>query len=115
VSWDNVGNLYGLDNFDRVWRVYSPPGSNAATTVAISPLVVDNPPLAPILNAVSYANGKFTLDLTGRTNVSYVVEASSSFSGWLPVATNISYVCPTRTITVNAPPPRNFYRAYPLP
>jgi hypothetical protein len=114
VAWDNAGNLYDLDKSDRVWRVYSPPGSNAATTVAVSPLVVDLPPLAPILNALGYANGKFTLDLIGRTNVSYVVEASFEFQGWQPVATNVSQVCPTRTITVNVPLNKSFYRAYPL-
>lgn len=115
VAWDNAGNLYDLDNSDRVWRVFSPPGSNAATTVAVSPLVVDNPPLAPILGAVSRANGKFTLDLIGRTNVNYVIETSFDFHGWTPVATNISQVCPTRSITVTAPLSQSFYRAYPLP
>ncbi len=35
VAWDNVGNLYALDTFTNVWRVYSPPGTNQATTVSV--------------------------------------------------------------------------------
>jgi hypothetical protein len=114
VAWDNVGNLYDLDNTASFWRVYSPPGSNAATTVALAPLLVDLPPLRPILSAVSYANNQFTLALTGRTNVNYVVQASQDYQAWTAVATNISHDCPTRPITVSAPQGRNFYRAYPV-
>jgi hypothetical protein len=36
VDWDNAGNLYTVDNYDSASRVYSPPGSNAATTVALA-------------------------------------------------------------------------------
>lgn len=115
VAWDQVGNLYDLDRSESLWRVYSPPGSNAASTVATGPLLVSLPPLRPILQALGHANGQFTLALTGRTNASYVIEAAPGFGGWTPVATNGASACPTRVVTVSAPLNQSFYRAYPLP
>jgi hypothetical protein len=32
VCFDNVGNLYDLDNAAHIWRAYSPPGPNQSTT-----------------------------------------------------------------------------------
>jgi hypothetical protein len=33
--FDNVGNLYGANATDNYWKVWSPPGPNTATTVAV--------------------------------------------------------------------------------
>ncbi len=35
VAFDNVGNLYGANASDNYWRVWSPPGPNTNTTVAV--------------------------------------------------------------------------------
>ena len=35
VAFDNVGNLYGANASDNYWRVWSPPGANTNTTVAV--------------------------------------------------------------------------------
>ncbi len=113
VAWDNVGNLYDVDNYEGLWRVYSPPGSNAAVTVALAPLRVTEPPLAPILQAVDRVGSEFRFTLTGRTNVNYVIQASTDFTDWIAVATNGPAVCSTRLITVNATAERSFYRATP--
>jgi hypothetical protein len=118
VAWDNVGNLYFLDRAVLLWRAFSPPGSNAASTVATAPLLVSEPPLEPILQAISHAGGVFKLALTGRTNVTYVVEAVPEItsSAWAPVATNNPpHACPTRTIEIGATGTQRYYRARPAP
>ena len=35
VDWDAVGNVYLVDEYYGVWRAYSPPGANQATTLAL--------------------------------------------------------------------------------
>jgi len=114
VAWDNAGNLYDLDNYDSTWRVYSPPGSNAAATVAPYVIHVTDPPVAAILEAAGHTNGQFHLTLTGRTNLTYVVEASPDFQQWTPVATNPPAGCASRSLSISAPGARSFYRAWPL-
>jgi hypothetical protein len=111
VEWDNVGNLYVCDNWDSIWRVFSPPGANQATTVAIQTLEAGMPPLGPVLRPLSQANGQFLFTLSGRTNIDYVVEGSTDLHSWTPVLTN-NDICATRLIGVNAPQSRQFYRAF---
>ncbi|HZV36465.1 MAG TPA: hypothetical protein VFB72_17950 [Verrucomicrobiae bacterium] len=36
IAFDNVGNLYGANVSDNYWRVWSPPGPNTNTTVAVA-------------------------------------------------------------------------------
>jgi hypothetical protein len=40
AAWDNVGNLYGASPTLNVWRVWSPPGTNTNTTVAMAQVIV---------------------------------------------------------------------------
>jgi len=110
VAWDNVGNLYVLDNFASVWRVYSPPGSNAATTIAPMTVQVAPPPAPPTLTAPGYSAGQFQFTLNGQANVTYVIEASTNLSDWSPVTTNTS-ASAIRPIAVSAPNVRSYYRA----
>ena len=111
VAWDNVGNLYVCDNWDSIWRVYSPPGANQATTVAIQILEAGMPPLAPVLRPLSYANSQFLFMLSGRTNIDYVIEGSADLRSWARVLTN-NDICATRLVVVSAPQSRQFYRAF---
>jgi hypothetical protein len=43
AAWDNVGNLYGASTTRHLWRVWSPPGTSANTTVAVAQVVVPLP------------------------------------------------------------------------
>jgi len=106
VAWDNVGNVYTADDDGSVWRVYSPPGTNFATTVAIPQVQVSLP---VILTAPSYHAAQFQFTLNGQANVSYVILSSTNLQTWTPVATNVSPNA-TRLITVSAPERRSFYR-----
>lgn len=115
VAWDNVGNLYVCDNYASVWRAYSPPGANTNTTVAPQILEVSPPPLRPYLQAVDHNSGQFRFTLCGRTNVDYVIVASTNLldglQTWTPVLTNTDS-SPIRLISVNAPPDRRFFSAF---
>ena len=111
VAWDNVGNLYVCDTWDSYWRAYSPPGANQAATTGAQVLEVGVPPVGPVLSALSYSGGQFFFALGGRTNVDYVIEASTNLQTWFPVQTN-NDPCATRVIPVNGPPSKRFFRAY---
>ncbi len=110
VAWDNVGNLYVCDNWDSVWRVYSPPGANQASTVSVDALNAGEPPIRPLLHTVAYTNGQFLFTLRGRTNIFYVIEGSTNLQSWIPVLTNRDD-CATRLIVIDAPESWRFYRA----
>jgi hypothetical protein len=115
VAWDHVGNLYVCDNFASLWRAYSPPGANTNVTVAPQILEVAPPPLRPYLQAIAHDNGQFQFTLCGRTNVDYVIVASTNLleglQTWTPVLTN-NDSSPIRLISVNAPPDRRFFSAF---
>ncbi|MGC9941826.1 MAG: hypothetical protein ABSE48_08315 [Verrucomicrobiota bacterium] len=40
AAWDGVGNLYAASTTTNRWRVWSPPGANTNTTVAVARLIV---------------------------------------------------------------------------
>jgi hypothetical protein len=107
VAWDNVGNLYTIDNIDSTWRVYSPPGTNQATTTALVTIEIP-PPLT--LTAPSRTPGQFQFTLNGQANVSYIIQTSTNLVNWDPVVTNVSANA-TRVISVDAPGTMSFYRA----
>ncbi len=110
VSWDNAGNLYALDFSDSVWRVYSPPGSNYAKTVAVPIIQVLNALNAPQLIQVWTAAGQLNFTLMGQSNVTYVIQQSPDLATWTPVATNYSPAA-VRTISVSPADTQDFYRA----
>ena len=115
VAWDNVGNLYACDNWDSLWRAYSPPGANASTTIAPQVLEVGPPPLSPYLQAVGHQDGQFFFTLCGRTNTEYIIVAGTNvldpLHTWTPVLTNIDS-SPIRLLSVPAPPDRRYFCAY---
>ncbi len=110
VAWDNAGNVYTCDSYDFAWRIYSPPGSNQAVTVAVPAIQMGSPITAPSLTALSYSNGFITFLLNGQPNVTYIIQRSSTLFDWTPVATNTS-ASAVRVITVPAPPPYGMFRA----
>jgi hypothetical protein len=109
VAWDNVGNLYTADNDDNVWRVFSPPGTNQATTLAL-PTVQVVPITRPTLSAPSYSSGQFQFTLNGQANVTYIIQNSIDLRTWSPVATNSSTNA-SRVIIVSTSTNRSVYRA----
>jgi flagellar hook assembly protein FlgD len=110
VAWDNVGNLYTTDDTDSVLRIYSPPGTNQATTVAIPKVHIGIVLTPPVLNAPSYAAGQFSFTLNGQTDVSYIIQNSLDLKTWSPVVTNTS-ASAIRQISVSAAGNVNFFRA----
>jgi len=115
VDWDNAGNLYALESANSLWMVFSPPGTNQATTVALATVTVGSSTrIPPILSEPSYAAGQFHCFLTGEPDVTYVIEASTDLTNWVAVATSIPLVPPVakRPVTVNATNSLSFYRAY---
>jgi hypothetical protein len=112
VAWDNVGNLYTLDELAGVWRVYSPPGTNQATTVALQTIVA--PPGPPVLSVPFYSGGQFHFTLNGVANASYVIQTSTNLANWMPALTNVSANA-TRDISITASAGQTFYRAQIVP
>ena len=110
VAWDNAGNLYTCDNWDSVWRVYSPPGANSATTVALAHVQMLPPLIAPTLTNAVFSASEFQFTINGQSNVSYVILSSTNLVNWDAVATNTTSAA-TRSISLPATGTRVFYRA----
>jgi len=110
VAWDAVGNLYALDGTASMWRAYSPPGTNQATTVAVQQLQDFSALLAPQLSQPAMSN-QFTFLLCGQPYVTYAVQVSPDFVAWSTIATNYDSVS-NRVISLPLPSdPQDFYRA----
>jgi hypothetical protein len=73
-AWDAVGNVYCTEGSAgaQVWRAFSPPGTNQATTVAaVSIIVVSSPNLPPTFVAPP-ANTNFTINVGSVLTVTNV-------------------------------------------
>jgi hypothetical protein len=95
VAWDQVGNLYTTDLTAAVWRVYSPPGANLASTVAVPIIQVYDALTQPCLGAPAAPadpSGQFGFTLTGQANVAYLIQCSPDLLNWSPIATNYDTV-----------------------
>ncbi len=118
VAWDNVGNLYAVYGENGLsqsgWRVYSPPGSNQATTVAIPFIQVYNAITPPQLSQPVANLGQLNFTLTGQSNITYVIQQSPDLINWTPVATNFS-PSSIQPISVSPPDTQDFYRAVASP
>jgi hypothetical protein len=113
VAWDQAGNLYATDLKAAVWRAYSPPGANQATTTAVPIIQVYDSltrpwlgaPVAPVAPA-----SQFGFTLLGQSNVTYVIECSPDLVNWTPIATNYDIV-PVRAVTVPLAGDTSFFQA----
>jgi hypothetical protein len=115
VAWDNVGNLYALESANSLWMVFSPPGTNEATTVAVANVTVGSTThTPPILSEPYYTAGQFHFFLTGEPDVTYVIEESIDLKSWSAAQTSSPLVPPAakRPVTVNTTNALSFYRAY---
>jgi hypothetical protein len=121
VAWDNAGNLYALawnttssgpiDSIgEELWRVYSPPGSNQMTTVAVPVIQVLHELDPPQLLAPAAGDTQLTFTLAGQSNVTYIIDQSPDLTNWTPVATNYSPQ-PNRLVAIPFADAQDFYRA----
>ncbi len=110
VAWDNVGNLYSVDNYESIWRAFSPPGTNQATTLGLQTFqVIDK----PLLSSPSYDGLQFQALLSGETNFNYIIQSSTNLVDWSSVSTNYLTNL-NQVITLEAADPaicEQFYRA----
>jgi len=113
VDWDNAGNLYGGSQSASRWRVFSPPGTNEATTVGFTKIEVI-PPLQFTSTSVSggTATIKFVSD-PADTTAEFTLESAPTPAG--PFATaagaNITLVTPgVFQATAPISGPATFYR-----
>jgi len=115
VAWDNVGNVYALDIEASTCRVYSPPGTNQATTVCVANIEALSRLQPPQLaQALMTTNGESFM-LEGQSDVTYVVQLSTNLVDWSDVATNFDSV-PDRFISLpTTTDAQDFYRAVALP
>ncbi len=60
-GWDNVGNVYGGIG-THLWRAFSPPGANQATTPALESIQVATP---PTITSIALSSGTVTINFTG--------------------------------------------------
>ena len=69
-AWDAVGNVYYIDNIAAVWRAFSPPGTNQATTVALAKIQIGGTVsvTAPKITNISVAGGMVSIDFSAGTN-----------------------------------------------
>ncbi|MGD1083589.1 MAG: hypothetical protein ABSA47_02420 [Verrucomicrobiota bacterium] len=110
VAWDNAGNLYATDYGNGVWRVYSPPGTNQATTVAAAVVQVYDTLAQPLLCAPQVCSGQFGFTLQGQSNVTYVIQSSPDLITWTNAATNYDPGA-DRAIQLPVPAGPAFYQA----
>jgi hypothetical protein len=82
------------------------------TTLPISFTISSGQPAAPQLQVLSGAGGQLVFQLSGDTNVAYVVQTSTDLMTWIPVSTN---TLPGGTLILTNPivpgPFQEFWRA----
>lgn len=108
LSWDRAGNLYVVDATDSVWRMFSPPGPNESTTVAIARVNVTGSSSATAITGVALSGGNVTLTIQGQPNVTYNIIGSTNFGNWQVVATSPAGAA-VRTVTFPAPSSDRFF------
>jgi hypothetical protein len=112
-AWDAVGNLYYIDNYLGVWRAWSPPGANQATTVAVPKFEIVQP---VTIKQLGVSGGTVTIDFLGSASDSAaaftLLSASEVTGSFNPAAgANISQVSPgVFRATVPTSGPAQFYR-----
>jgi hypothetical protein len=85
VAFDNVSNVYGCSRSTNLWRVWSPPGGNTNTTLAVAQVVITAPFKITSIKAVPTGGGcsSVTISFTGPSlpASSFQVMESSTVKG----------------------------------
>ena len=64
AAWDNVGNLYAASTTTNCWRVWSPPGTNQATTLAVAQVTISIPFTITSITAIPTGAGCANVTIT---------------------------------------------------
>ena len=93
VAWDAVGNLYGAINnpdLNNKWRVFSPPGTNQATTVAVATVQITAPSTGPFIISVGISGTTITIPFIASPSdvaSAFTLQSSSTVIGiYTPVS-----------------------------
>jgi hypothetical protein len=119
VAFDNVGNVYGASRSANYWRVWSPPGTNQATTVAVPTILfgtLTSPPIT--ITSITVNGSTVTVNFTGSSSASassFTLYSSTTVNGaYSPVAgAVVSLVSPgVFKATTTTSGSSQFYRIY---
>jgi hypothetical protein len=86
LAFNPAGLAPGTYNFTLFVNTSDP--SLPVTTLPISLTISASLPAAPQLKVLSGTNGQFVFQLSGDTNVTYVVQRSTDLMNWTPDSTN---------------------------
>ena len=97
VAFDNVGNIYGASRSANYWRVWSPPGPNTNTTVAVGQVTVIQP---LSITHITVVGTTVTIYFTGPASA-----AASAFTLYSSgsVTAPLTVVAPPATISTLSP------------
>jgi hypothetical protein len=76
AAWDNVGNLYGASTSRQLWRVWSPPGANTNSTVALAQVVLS----AQAIMTINITSIRTSPTTPGCANVTITFTASGNLA-----------------------------------
>jgi hypothetical protein len=111
-GWDAVGNVYYIDNYFERWHIFSPPGTNQATTAALATIQISGGPPPPSgtiqITLITVSSGNINIDFTAGTN-----DTASSFTV-LGAATVSGPYTKLATATVTELSPGHFHATFPL-
>ena len=102
---------------DAVWAIYSPghPGNNYMVfdnyRITAEPLAY----LAPSIESVGIAGGKYALKIHGEPQVKYAIDSSVNLKTWLPALTKSSVSGVIDFIDSTTATNRRYYRARVVP
>jgi hypothetical protein len=84
AAWDNVGNLYGASSSAYYWRVWSPPGTNQATTLAVATVKVTSLPTPPDITGIALNGTNVTINFTAGASdpaSNFILISSATVNG----------------------------------
>src|SRR5262249_34022898 len=116
VAWDAAGNLYGASDTLQLWRVWSPPGTNQATTVSVESIVVPGQAQPLQLTSIVINNTTVVLQFTDPADEAvnaYTLLSSSTANGPYSQAGGATIThtgSGTYEVTVNVSGAAQFYR-----
>lgn len=117
VAFDNVGNVYGCSRSANVWRVWSPPGANQATTLAVAKVTLTTAATPIHITGIKITGSSVILNFTGAATASassFTLYGSSSVKGpYTPVSSAVTQISPgVFQITASTSGAAQFYRLY---
>jgi hypothetical protein len=114
LAFNPAGLAAGTYNFTLF--VNTSDSNLAVTALPISFTIYAAPPAAPQLKGLSKSANEFIFQLTGDTNVPYIVQTSTNLVTWVSVSTNTLSVSTLNvTNTIQPGSPAQFWRAVWLP